>query len=421
MLNKLTMTFLIIIFFAYTTIDVRATAFEDLKNMAGSDGNIPVAPPPTCVESYDYEGNLIPCPDVVPDVPDDTNYNSNPNNYPEKDETETDVSDETIVNPVVNPITSNKDSETGENGQKESERAYEENLPDPDCANAIFDGSKAPEKCKKSNDGNENPISNENPKPSFITTSKNKLLETVAWLKQHIFPPAKPRIPDVPRTPDVKTQTTITQEIVKSFVKPTVSIEYGYGINANKSSISSHTFEVMGKILDNAKLNHAVIMSSYRSPADQARVMFEDIRNRRNAYISNAKAQGDYDVREDEAEAYARMSARKVYCKRPTSPGCDVLLAYETDYDNKFSDVDTKADMESIIASYIEEGVYISPHQRDPKLENAIDIAPSSFTKEDKIAFIKAFKQAEKDGLIRDFKQPPDDLAFHFVVDNRNN
>ncbi|HKP72215.1 MAG TPA: hypothetical protein VJT82_04710, partial [Pyrinomonadaceae bacterium] len=55
--------------------------------------------------------------------------------------------------------------------------------------------------------------------------------------------------------------------------QPTIN----FGANANQSVVSAHTLGVLNEILTTANLSSCIITSTSRTPADQARIMYNNI------------------------------------------------------------------------------------------------------------------------------------------------
>ena len=130
-----------------------------------------------------------------------------------------------------------------------------------------------------------------------------------------------------------------------------------------------------------AGLKSALISSTSRTPADQARIMFNNLEK--------------YGV-EHQKRLYGRSgdSVIDVYAKSRAA--------------GKTSD-QIKADMETKIKEVGPTNV--SRHTGDPNVLNVFDVAPSSIT--DKVAFEKAVKA---DTRVTKFLTPPQDPGYHLEI-----
>ncbi|HXH37575.1 MAG TPA: hypothetical protein VNN08_03030 [Thermoanaerobaculia bacterium] len=154
-----------------------------------------------------------------------------------------------------------------------------------------------------------------------------------------------------------------------------------FGPNAKSSDVTPYSLGVLRDVMAVAKVATVTISSTQRSPADQARVMFNNL----------------------ETQGVARQ--RTLY----KAPGQAVIDVYEAGKAaGKTSDA-IKADM---TAKIIELGpMTVSHHAADPKLLNVFDVAPSS------VADVNAFMAAAKgDARVSKFLTPPSDPGLHFEI-----
>src|ERR1700686_1439611 len=144
-----------------------------------------------------------------------------------------------------------------------------------------------------------------------------------------------------------------------------------FGPNAKSSDVTPYSLGVLRDVMSAAKVASVTISSTQRSPADQARVMF-----------NNLETQG--------------VAAQRTLYKAPGKAA------------GKTSD-QIKADM---TAKIVELGpMNVSHHAADPKLLNVFDVAPSSVADVD--AFVKA---AKADARVSKFLTPPNDPGLHFEI-----
>lgn len=158
-----------------------------------------------------------------------------------------------------------------------------------------------------------------------------------------------------------------------------------FGANANPDVVSAHTRTVLTGILNAAKLSSCRITSTSRTPADQARVMYNNI------VEHGVEAQKTLYAAAGDAVIDAYVLARK-QGKSPTQ----IMEAMK----NKILKVGPSK---------------VSRHCADPAVLNVVDIAPSSIA--DKAAFEAAVKKAaRKGGSVSKFLEPPQDPAYHLEI-----
>ena len=158
-----------------------------------------------------------------------------------------------------------------------------------------------------------------------------------------------------------------------------------FGPNANSSDVTPFSSMVLRDILRAAGLTRAVVSSTSRSPASQARVMF-----------NNIVAKG--------------VAAQKRLYGPSGDKVIDVFVAAKAA--GKTAD-EIKAAMEARI---IEVGPSnVSHHAADPKVLNVFDVAPSS------IANRAAFELAVRsDARVKKFLVPPSDPGYHLEIPQPN-
>ena len=163
-------------------------------------------------------------------------------------------------------------------------------------------------------------------------------------------------------------------------------VEIKFGANAKKENVTNFSLLVLEDILQAAGLTSALISSTARTPAEQARVMFNNI-----VGTSVAKQKRLYAAAGDAViDEYVRARAAR---KSPT---------------------EIKAAME---AKIIEIGpTRVSHHAADPNVLCVFDVAPSSIEK--KAAFEKAVKA---DKRVKKFLMPPLDPGYHLEIPQPGN
>jgi hypothetical protein len=182
-------------------------------------------------------------------------------------------------------------------------------------------------------------------------------------------PASVPSIP--PSSPGGKSDTR----------KPSVMITFGPG--AKPSALTPYSRSVLEDILRAAGLSSAVISSTQRTPAEQARVMYENLESQGVAR---------------QKELYGRYGDMVI----------DVYI--KSKKANRTSD-QIKADMEKKI---VELGpTNVSHHTGDPKMLNVFDVQPSSIR--DRRSFENAVR-AEPRVNVKNFLMPPADPGYHIEI-----
>ena len=138
---------------------------------------------------------------------------------------------------------------------------------------------------------------------------------------------------------------------------------------------------MLNDILRAANLKRALVSSTARSPADQARVMYDNCeRHGADAMKKLYARAGDQVV-----DVYARSKAAG---KPPTQ--------IRLDMEQKIKEIGPTS---------------VSRHASDPRVLNVFDVAPSSIT--DKVGFEKAVKA---DRRVAYFLVPPGDPGYHLEI-----
>jgi hypothetical protein len=160
-----------------------------------------------------------------------------------------------------------------------------------------------------------------------------------------------------------------------------MATEIKFGAKAKQDSVTEFSLKVLEDILGKAGLTSCTISSTARTPTDQARVMFNNIKS------TSVAAQ------------------KKLYA----AAGDLVIDAYEKARKAGKTPTEIKAAME---AKIIEIGpTKVSHHASDPSILCVFDVAPSSIGK--KAAFEKAVRA---DKRVTKFITPPDDPGYHLEI-----
>jgi predicted S18 family serine protease len=160
-----------------------------------------------------------------------------------------------------------------------------------------------------------------------------------------------------------------------------MAVEIKFGKNAKKESVTSFSLKVLEDILQAAGLNSAVISSTARTPADQARVMFNNL------------------------ESTSVAAQKKLYA----AAGDAVIDEYVKAKSAKKTPNEIKAAMEAKIIAI--GPTKVSHHASDPNILCVFDVAPSSIAK--KAAFEKAVRA---DKRVKQFFKPPLDPGYHLEI-----
>ena len=158
-------------------------------------------------------------------------------------------------------------------------------------------------------------------------------------------------------------------------------VEIKFGPNAKKDSVTNFSLLVLEDILQKAGLTSATISSTARTPADQARVMFNNI------------------------EATSVAKQKQLYA----AAGDLVIDEYVKAKKAGKTPVEIKAAMEAKINEI--GPTKISHHAADPNVLCVFDVAPSSIAK--KAAFEKA---VTADKRVKKFIKPPLDPGYHLEI-----
>ncbi len=158
-------------------------------------------------------------------------------------------------------------------------------------------------------------------------------------------------------------------------------VEIKFGKNAKKENVTNFALQVLADILQAAGLSSALISSTARTPADQARVMFDNI-------------------------VGASVAAQK---KLYAAAGDAVIDEYVKAKQAKKTPSELKAAMEAKIIAL--GPTKVSHHAADPNVLCVFDGAPSSIEK--KAAFEEAVRA---DKRVQKFLPPPLDPGYHLEI-----
>lgn len=166
--------------------------------------------------------------------------------------------------------------------------------------------------------------------------------------------------------------------------QPTIN----FGPNANQSVVSTLSKTILREILNHAGLDGCLITSTSRTPADQARIMFNNI------------------------EAHGVAAQKALYA----AAGDQVIDVYVAKKAGKKTAAQIKAAMEAKIKAIGPEKV--SHHCADPTRLNVVDVSPSSIA--NKHAFENAVNVARNSEKISRFITPNNgDPAYHLEIPQR--
>jgi len=156
-----------------------------------------------------------------------------------------------------------------------------------------------------------------------------------------------------------------------------------FGPNAKPADVTPYSLGVLRDVMHKSGVVRLTISSTQRSPADQARVMFDNI------------------------EAHGVAAQKNLY----KEPGRMVIDVYAAGKAAGKSAAQIKAEM---TAKIIELGPFnVSHHAADPKLLNVFDVAPSSVPD----AILPAFETAvRRDARVSKFLKPPQDPGLHLEI-----
>lgn len=158
-------------------------------------------------------------------------------------------------------------------------------------------------------------------------------------------------------------------------------VQITFGPNAKKENVTNFSLKVLEDILQAAGLTSALITSTARTPTDQARVMYDNIKK---TGVEKQKA------------LYA-------------AAGDMVIDEYVKAKKAGKTEIEIKAAMEAKIIAI--GPTKISHHAADPNVLCVFDVAPSSIAK--KAEFEKAVKA---DKRVKKFLVPPLDPAYHLEI-----
>lgn len=163
--------------------------------------------------------------------------------------------------------------------------------------------------------------------------------------------------------------------------QPTIN----FGANANQTVVSQHTKTILREMLSHAGLGSCLITSTSRTPADQARVMFNNL------------------------ETHGVAAQKALYA----AAGDQVIDVYAAKKAEGKTAAQIKTAMEAKINAIGPEKV--SRHCANPSVLNVVDVAPSSIA--NKHAFENAVNVALNSGKVSRFITPGNgDPAYHIEI-----
>ncbi len=158
-------------------------------------------------------------------------------------------------------------------------------------------------------------------------------------------------------------------------------VEIKFGPKAVKANVTNFSLKVLEDIMEKAGVGSALITSTARTPADQARAMYNNI------------------------VATGVAAQKKLYA----AAGDAVIDEYVKAKKAGKTAVEIKAAMEAKIIAI--GPTKVSHHAADPNVLCVFDVAPSSIAK--KAAFEKAVRT---DKRVKKFLMPPLDPAYHLEI-----
>lgn len=163
--------------------------------------------------------------------------------------------------------------------------------------------------------------------------------------------------------------------------QPTIN----FGSNANQGVVSTHSKNILKEILNHAGLDSCLITSTSRTPADQARIMFNNL------------------------ETHGVTAQKALYA----AAGDQVIDVYSAKKAEGKTAAQIKAAMEAKIKAIGPEKV--SHHCADPATLNVVDVSPPSIS--NKHAFENAVNVARNSGKVSRFITPNNgDPAYHIEI-----
>lgn len=158
-------------------------------------------------------------------------------------------------------------------------------------------------------------------------------------------------------------------------------VEIKFGKNAKKENVTNYSLKVLEDILQAAGLSSALITSTARTPADQARAMYDNI------------------------VGTSVLRQKRLYA----AAGDAVIDEYVKAKKAGKTPIEIKAAMEAKIIAI--GPTKVSHHAADPNVLCVFDVAPSSIAK--KAEFEKAVRA---DKRVNKFIVPPLDPAYHLEI-----
>lgn len=168
-----------------------------------------------------------------------------------------------------------------------------------------------------------------------------------------------------------------------------MAVQINFGSNAKKANVTNFSLKVLEDILQAAGLSSATISSTSRTPADQARVMFNNI------------------------ESTSVAAQKKLYAAAGDSVIDEYVKAKKAKNPKK-TPIEIKAAMEAKIIAI--GPTKVSHHAADPNVLCVFDVGPSSIA--NKAAFEKAVRA---DKRVKKFITPPLDPGYHLEIPQPKN
>jgi hypothetical protein len=169
-------------------------------------------------------------------------------------------------------------------------------------------------------------------------------------------------------------------------------VAVSFGSNVNVNSVNQCSLQQLKEIADKLGIKKFQITSAFRSGADQARVMFNNI------------------------QRFGVAKQKSLY----GSNGDSVIDAYSTALAAGKSNDEIK---QAMLDKINEIGAYnVSNHSGDPNVLTVVDISPASIPLSNRSEFVNAINQAISNGEVSKFLHPGNssDPAYHIEMNVKN-
>lgn len=189
----------------------------------------------------------------------------------------------------------------------------------------------------------------------------------------------------------------------------------GISPQAARDCITPSTINMLKGIMDQAGVTYAYVTSTVRTPADQARAMFNNLQN--NSVISYA-SKSTNDRGWGATLMYFSLKERNVTHPDNTPVPLSKRYGHNEPVTNQ-NDINT---IKQYMTNYIDQqnraGKLISRHCGDPNEIQVLDISPKMMRPADrKSAFEAICYKMKKDGTLKNFLTPADnDPAYHIEI-----